>query len=78
MMMMMMNYFCGMVDDDDGELFLWNGSPTNDKWWIVFVEWLTDERRLALFPTGTIVKDPHHLQSPTQREQDLSLHKTWV
>ena len=53
-MMMMMNYFCEMVDDDDGELFLWNGSPTNDEWWIVFVEWLTDERRLALLPTGTI------------------------
>ena len=28
-------------------------------WWIVFVVWLTDERRLALFPAGTIVGDPH-------------------
>ena len=24
----------------------------------VFVVWLIDERRLALFPAGTIVKDP--------------------
>ena len=24
-------------------------------WWIVFVVWLTDERRLVLFPAGTIV-----------------------
>ena len=29
-------------------------------WWIVFVVWLTDKRRLALFPAGTIVRDPHH------------------
>ena len=27
-----------------------------------FVVWLTDERRLALFPAGTIVRDPHHRQ----------------
>ena len=30
---------------------------------IVFVVWLTDERCLALLPAGTIVRDPHHLQS---------------
>ena len=30
-----------------------------------FVVWLTDERRLALFPAGTIVRDPHHCESPT-------------
>ena len=35
-------------------------------WWIVFVVWLTDERRLALFPAGTIVRDPHHLESPSR------------
>ena len=35
--------------------------------------WLTDERCLALFPAGTIVRDPHHLESPTRREQDLNL-----
>ena len=33
----------------------------------VFVAWLTDERRLALFPAGTIVKDPHHRESLTRR-----------
>ena len=32
-------------------------------WWIVFVVWLTDERRLALFPAGTIVRDPYHRKS---------------
>ena len=36
-------------------------------WWIVFVVWLTDERCLALFPAGTIVRDPHHRESPTRR-----------
>ena len=40
------------------------------RWWIVFVAWLTDGRRFALFPAGTIVKDPHHRESPTCREQD--------
>ena len=47
-------------------------------WWIVFVVWLTDERRLALFSDGTIVRDPHHLESPTHRKQDLNLCRTWV
>ena len=41
---------------------------------MVFVVWLTDERRLALFPAGTIVRDPDHRESPTRREQVLSLH----
>ena len=38
-------------------------------WWIVFVVWLTNERRLVLFPAGTIVRDPHHRESltPTSR-----------
>ena len=36
-------------------------------WWIVFVVWLIGERRLALFPTGTIVRDPHHRETPTRR-----------
>ena len=39
-------------------------------WWIVFVVWLTDERRLALFPTWTIVKDPHHREFPKNHEQE--------
>ena len=37
---------------------------------------MTDERRLALFPIGTIVGDPQHRESPTRREQDLSLRRT--
>ena len=27
---------------------------------IIVVVWLTNERRLALFPAGTIARDPHH------------------
>ena len=38
-----------------------------------FVVWLTGERRLALFPARTIVRDPHNSESPTRREQDFSL-----
>ena len=41
-------------------------------WWIVFVVWLTDERRLVLFPAWTIVRDPHHRESPTRRQQDMN------
>ena len=39
-----------------------------------FVVWLIDERHLALFPAGTIVRDPHDRESPTGREQHLN-HK---
>ena len=38
--------------------------------------WLTDEMPLALFPAGTIVRDPHHRESPTRREQGLNLLRT--
>ena len=43
-----------------------------------FAVWLTDERRLALFPAGTIVRDPHHRESLTRRKQDLNLRRAWV
>ena len=39
---------------------------------------LTVERRLALFPAGIIVRDPHHLKSSTHREKDLNLRRTWI
>ena len=42
----------------------------------VFVVWLTDKRGSALFPAGTIVRDPHHRESLTRREQDLKLRRT--
>ena len=42
----------------------------------VFVVWLTDERRLALFPAGIIVRDPHHRESPTSHEQGSNLRRT--
>ena len=48
MMMMMMNYFCGMVDQ---------------------------RSRLVLFPAGTIVRDLHHRESPTRREQGLNMRR---
>ena len=34
-------------------------------WWIIFVVWLTDESRFALFPGKIIVRDPHHRESLT-------------
>ena len=40
--------------------------------------WLTGERRLALFPAEAIVRDPHHREYPTRREQDLNLLRTRV
>ena len=33
-----------------------------------FVVWLTDERRLALFPVRNIVRDSHHRKSLTDAE----------
>ena len=47
-------------------------------WWIIFVVWLTDKRCLALFPVGTIVRDPHHHESLICCEQDLNLCRIWV
>ena len=46
------------------------------RWWIVFVIWFTDERRLALLPAKIIVKDPHYRESLTCLEQDLNLHSS--
>ena len=43
-----------------------------------FMVWLTDERRLTLFPAATIVRDPHHRESLTHREQDMNLCRTLV
>ena len=48
---------------DDDELFLWYGWPT---------------KGVPLFPARTIVRDPHHHESPTHRKQDLNLRRTWV
>ena len=41
-----------------------------------FVVYLTGEKRIALFPAGTTVRDPHRRESPTRREQDLNLRRT--
>ena len=46
--------------------------------WIAFVEWLSYEKRLASFPVGGIVRDPHDLEFPTPPEQDLNLLRTWL
>ena len=48
---------------DDDMMMMMNG----------FVVWLTNEQRLVLFPAGTIIRDPHHRESPTRREQGLNL-----
>ena len=32
-------------------------------WWIVYVALMADEKRLAWFPAGTIVRDPHNRES---------------
>ena len=51
----------------------------NCSWrWIVFVVRSTDERVVALFPAGNIIRDPHHRKSPTRCEQDWKLHRNWV
>ena len=34
------------------------------------------QRRVALFPAGTIVRDPHYRESPTRRKQNLNLQRT--
>ena len=34
------------------------------------------DRCLALFPAGTVVRDPHHRESPTRRVQGLNLGRT--
>ena len=44
----------------------------------MFCGTLDDQRRSAFFPAGNIVRDPHHLISPTRREQDWNLRRTWV
>ena len=31
---------------------------------------------LALFPTGTTVRDPHHPEYPTRRKQGLNLRRS--
>ena len=43
---------------------------------IFFVVWLTDEKRLALFPAGTIARNLPHRESATHHEQGLSLCRT--
>ena len=55
---------------DCGILFLCNDDE------LFFVVWLTDERRLVLFPAGAIVRDPHYCESPTRRKQGLNLRRT--
>ena len=43
-----------------------------------FLVWLTNERRLALFPGCTIVRDPHHLESLTSCKQDWNQSSDFV
>ena len=54
-------------DDDDDELFLWHGWPKKGLYMC-----------LALFPAGTIVRDPHHHKSLPCHKHDLNLYRAWV
>ena len=65
----MISVWCEQSDDDDDD---------DDDNEFFFVVWLTDERRLALFPAETIVRDSHHRKSPTRRKQGLNLRRTRV
>ena len=56
----------------------WEMMKMNDDDELFFVEWFTNERRLASFPAGTIVRDPHYRESPTSHVQDFNLSWTWV
>ena len=51
----------------NSKLWIWH-SGRKISWWILFFVWLTDERRLALFPAETIFRDPHHRESLTHCE----------
>ena len=50
-------------DDDDDEFFC---SMVNRR------------KALALFPAKTIVRDPHHGESPARNDQVLNMRRTWV
>ena len=56
--------FCHAKKMDEGIMIMIN----------YFVVQLADERRLALFPAGYIVKDPHHSEFLTRPEPEQSLH----
>ena len=46
---------------------------------IMMMNCLTNERRTALFPAGTIMRDPHHhRETSARREQDLNLRRARV
>ena len=47
------------------------------RWFFLWYGW-ADKRCLALFPAGTIVRDPQHRESPPRREKNLKLRRTWV
>ena len=42
---------------------------TELNWGFVFMVWLTDEGRLALFLAGPIVRNPYHRKPPTAKSR---------
>ena len=64
------------------QLYFFNSTKLNEMMMMMmmmmncFVVWLTNERHLALFLAGTIVRNTHHLQSLTLCEQELNLPRT--
>ena len=47
-------------------------------WWIVFAEWLTDERHLALFSAWNIIRDPHHAGNRIQTCAEPAFMLSWM
>ena len=45
---------------------------------LFFAVWLTNERRLAIFPAGTIVRDPHYLEAPIRRQRYLTRRQQYL
>ena len=52
------------LPNDDDELFLWYVWPTKGV--------------KPYFQPGPLPEIPHHHESPTRREQDMNLRRTWV
>ena len=58
-------------DDDDDVMMMMMMMMMN-----CFVVWFTEERHYTLFPSGAIVRHPHHCEYPAHCKQDLNLCRT--
>ena len=62
-----------VLDDDDDDD---DDDDTGDDDEILLLVWLTNEKRLPLFPAETIFRYRHHRKSLTRCKQDLNLLRT--